>query len=78
MNSERKLIRLTNWDYSSEGTYFITICCKDRQSFLGRIDDNKMILSKIGLIASQYWTEIPKHFQHVKLDDFVVMPNHTG
>ena len=35
-----------------------------------------MILSEIGLIASKYWLEIPDHFHHVKLDEFVVMPNH--
>jgi putative transposase len=35
-----------------------------------------MILSEIGLIASQYWSEIPVHFPHVKLDEFIVMPNH--
>jgi putative transposase len=76
MNKERKHIRLIDWDYSSEGVYFITICCKDRQFFFGKIEDNKMILSEIGLIASKYWLEIPDHFPHVKLDEFIVMPNH--
>jgi putative transposase len=76
MNRDRKHIRLTDWDYSSEGIYFITICCQDRQSFFGKIKDNVMILFEIGLIASQYWLKIPDHFPHVKLDEFVVMPNH--
>ena len=76
MKKERKHIRLTDWNYSSEGVYFITICCHDRQSYFGRINNNKIILSEIGLIASQYWLEIPDHFLHVKLDEFVVMPNH--
>lgn len=35
-----------------------------------------MHLSHIGSIASQYWIEIPKHFPHVRLDEFVIMPNH--
>jgi REP element-mobilizing transposase RayT len=35
-----------------------------------------MQLSEIGSIASQYWMEIPKHFYHVKLDEFIIMPNH--
>jgi len=76
MNKERKHLRLTYWDYSSEGVYFITICCQNRHSFLGKIEDNEMILSEIGLIASKYWLEISNHFLHVKLDEFVVMPNH--
>ena len=73
---DRKDIRLTDWDYSSPGVYFITICCKNRHSFFGEIKDNGMILSEIGLITSKYWLEIPDHFPHVKLDEFVVMPNH--
>jgi len=35
-----------------------------------------MSLSSIGKIAEQYWREIPAHFPNVKLDKFVVMPNH--
>ena len=30
----------------------------------------------IGQIAIDYWTEIPKHYPFVELDEFVVMPNH--
>ena len=76
MNKHRKHIRLSDWDYSSSGIYFITICCHDRQPFFGRINNNGIIYSQIGLIASQYWQEIPKHFPHVKLDEFIVMPDH--
>jgi hypothetical protein len=39
-NSEihkRKSIRLKGYDYSQEGTYFITICCKDRKCMFGNI-----------------------------------------
>ncbi len=30
----------------------------------------------IGIIAYQYWQEIPKHYPFVETDEFVVMPNH--
>jgi REP element-mobilizing transposase RayT len=76
MNFERKKIRLDKWDYSSDGIYFITICCQNRELFFGSIDNHKVIFSKIGQIASQFWLEIPSHFLHVKIDDFVIMPNH--
>jgi putative transposase len=76
MNKNRKHIRLSDWDYSSPGIYFITICCSDRQPFFGRIINNRINHSEIGLIASQFWLEIPEHFTNVKLDEFVVMPNH--
>jgi putative transposase len=73
---DRKHLRLSGWDYSSNGVYFITICCDRKQPYFGRIDNNKVELSEIGSIASQFWSEIPDHFPHVKIDEFVIMPNH--
>lgn len=78
--SERFLIkstRLKNWDYSKSGYYFLTICTINRINYFGHINDGKMILSDIGEIANQCWRKIPNHFPHVKLDEFVVMPNHV-
>ena len=69
-------IRLKNWDYSSPGYYFVTICTKDREFYFGNIKNNKMILSDMGKIAQQYWLQIPAHFPHIMLDEFIIMPNH--
>ena len=35
-----------------------------------------MILSEIGEHTRNCWMKIPEHFPFVKLDEFVVMPNH--
>ena len=35
-----------------------------------------MRLSQEGIIAQQCWKQIPRHFENVELDEFVVMPNH--
>ena len=51
----------TWWDYSSSGTYFVTICTHDRSHSFGEIVNGKMNMSKIGEFAQQYWNEIPKH-----------------
>lgn len=32
--------------------------------------------NEIGKIAKKFWMEIPNHFSHVQLGNFVVMPNH--
>lgn len=69
--------RLQTHDYSSNGYYFLTICTKNRENYFGEIVNNKMQLSKIGKTAKKFWREIPKHFPFVKLDEFVVMPNHV-
>ena len=68
--------RLLNWNYATNGFYFITICTKNRQHFFGKIVDGEMILNETGNILQNYWLEIPVHFPFIKLGNFVVMPNH--
>ena len=68
--------RLRNWNYSTPGIYFITICTLNHGNFFGRIIDNKMVYSLRGQIALDCLTDIPKHFADVCLTAFVVMPNH--
>jgi REP element-mobilizing transposase RayT len=68
--------RLKNWDYSSQGLYFITICTQDRENYLGEIYSGKMCPSEIGEIAEKFWVEIEKQFDFIHLDEFVIMPNH--
>jgi len=68
--------RLQNWDYGWNAQYFITICTQNREYFFGDVINGKMVLSEIGKMAEKYWHEIPEHFPFVKLDAFVVMPNH--
>ncbi|MEP7233337.1 MAG: transposase [Ginsengibacter sp.] len=77
MNKDRKHIRLSNHDYSSDGEYFITICTSNRECFFGKIENDEMILNEIGLVANKYLIEIPNHFSHAQLDEFIVMPNHV-
>ena len=69
-------VRLKGWDYSSPGHYFITICTKNRECLFGNIVQNKIVLSDMGKIMERYWREIPDHFNGVKLDEYVIMPNH--
>jgi len=74
---ERKLTRLKGYDYSQSGYYFVTICTKDREEWFGKIEDAEMRLSNLGEIARDFWTEIPLHFQGIKIDALSVMPNHV-
>ncbi len=69
--------RLKEWDYSSEGHYFVTACVKNRDYVFGYVDDGKMILSGLGVIAEKCWNEIPCHFPFVILDEHVIMPDHV-
>ena len=73
----QKQYRLPKYDYSSLGQYFITICTGDRKYFFGDIINYKMRPSEIGKIVEKFYFEIPRHFENVKLDKWVVMPNHV-
>ena len=72
----RKSPRLASWDYGTEASYFITICCKNREHFFGEIIKNKMQLTPAGAIASVFWYEIKNHAKNIELGEFVIMPNH--
>lgn len=69
-------VRLQNWDYTWNASYFITICTKNREHYFGEIENNNMILSKQGMLANVIWYEIQHHANDIILDEFVVMPNH--
>ncbi len=75
---DRKSIRLKDYDYSSAGAYFVTICTKDRQCCFGNVNvkDENVELSMIGKIARDVWMKIPETFEDVAFDEFVLMPNH--
>ncbi len=78
---KRKPLRLSGWDYSDTGCYFITICTTDMRQILRRgahcaPEPNFPPLSEIGETVEWAIMEIPSHYQTVKVDKYVVMPNH--
>ena len=72
----RRSIRLKGYDYSSAGAYFVTLCSQNREYLFGQVVNREMELNDMGMIAKKCWNEIPSHFPHVRLDEFIVMPNH--
>ena len=78
------------WDYGWNAAYFVTICTAHREHYFGEIvndenivetghcpvSTNVMQLSEIGQLADKFWRSITDVFPFVKLDVFVVMPNH--
>jgi putative transposase len=67
---------LRGYDYARERAYFVTICTHERECVLGEIKNGAMKLSGAGEITTACWLEIPRHFQNVSLDEFVIMPDH--
>jgi REP element-mobilizing transposase RayT len=73
----RRSIRLKGYDYTQTGAYFVTVCAQDRVCLFGDVADGDMVLNPFGRVAVTYWQRIPRHFPHVQLDAWVVMPNHV-
>ena len=61
----RKNLRLKDYDYSSNGYYFITICARDRRVFR----DNQEIIRET-------LCSLPQKYKGVSLDYSVVMDDH--
>ena len=73
---KRKLNRLKDYDYSTCGYYYVTICIRDKVSVFGEIKNETMVLNHFGKIAGRRWREIPEHYENVGIDSYVIMPNH--
>ena len=80
---QRKPTRLKDYDYSSTGVYFITICSKDKKPIFSRVvgdgdlDVPKVILYRYGEIINNNITYMNKIYNHINIDNYVIMPNHV-
>ena len=69
--------RLKDYDYSQNGAYFVTICCKNHRCLLGDIVGRaahsapQMELSSYGEVVERYIKTIPGVVK------YVIMPNHV-
>ena len=69
---KRKRLRLKDFDYSTTGAYFITICTKDR----------KMLFSPVGAdsisarLIERTFLETIRRYSCAEAPVYVVMPNH--
>ena len=69
-------IRLKEYDYSRPGAYFVTICTENRKCYFGNIVNGKMMLNDCGDVVKEYCQATENHFQNIKFDSFIIMPNH--
>jgi len=73
---------LPNFDYSTPGAYFITVCTKNRKCILWNnvgasiARPHNIPLSAYGKIVNQAICNIPLHYPAVTVDNYTIMPNH--
>ena len=78
---KRKPNRLAEYDYSTPGAYFLTLCTEDKRCILGRVvgggalDAPYVRLTKAGEIARKYLLSAEK-IPGIQVEKFVIMPNH--
>ena len=68
--------RLSGYDYSQPGAYFITIVTYNRQCSFGNIIDGEMMLNEFGVLVQNEWLKTGIIRPNINIDAFVVMPNH--
>lgn len=77
----RKNNRLPNFDYSTNGIYFVTICTKDKEKIFWdrQINNNQYpnCLSEYGKLVYKSIEDISLHYSYIKVGSFAVMPNHV-
>ena len=81
---KRKELRLKQYDYSSQGAYFVTICIEGRKPILsdivrpvgvGALDDPQIRLTEIGKTVEKHLLSSEK-ISGVTIDQYVIMPDH--
>ena len=78
---KRKQIRLQNYDYSSRGAYFVTICTQNRRCILSDIRRGdpcgrpSLILTEYGKTVEQCLKQA-ENLYAVQIEPYVIMPNH--
>ena len=97
----RKHVRLNDYDYSDDGSYFVTFCTVGRRKILSVIEskaesdktsvgrfalgpphDGAFLrpqprLTEIGLIVQKYLESVSMTYDGVRVDKYVIMPNHV-
>ncbi len=78
---KRKPTRLKEYDYSTPGAYFITICTKDRKEILSQIVGQGLApaenrLTVYGNIAKEQIELLKIRYPGIKIEKYVIMPNH--
>ena len=81
---ERKHPRLDHFDYSRSGAYFVTICTQNRRCVLSRIvgrglapaEKSGIEYTRFGEIAKKQLLLLEERYSTLKLDRYVIMPNH--
>lgn len=69
-------LRMDGRDYSRPGWFFITLGADYHRQLFGRVEGVEMRPNALGQLIEQCWADIPRHYSHIELGEWQVMPNH--
>ncbi|MFW6414275.1 MAG: transposase [Verrucomicrobiota bacterium] len=69
-------LRIDGRDYSRPGWYFVTLGADYHKHLFGTVQGCEMRPNALGRLVEQCWGEIPRHYSHIKLGVWQLMPNH--
>ena len=72
----RRSIRLAQPIYVG-GSFFVTICTRDRARILGSVMQGMVALSPVGCLVREEWLRTPVIRLGVTLGEWVIMPDHV-
>lgn len=67
----RQSFRLSGYNYTKNGIYFITLCEMYKRDRFGNIDKGKMIKSEIGKIIEEKWLWLQERYSYNKSDQIL-------
>ncbi|MFA5832733.1 MAG: transposase [Bacteroidota bacterium] len=73
---QRKQYRLPHYNYASSGLYFVTICSYNRENIFSEVKQGNIHLLTVGEYILECLTNLPEKLSYVRIDEFVIMPNH--
>ena len=77
MSGSRRSQRWRGFWYGATRLYYVTLVIQDRRCLLGEVQGTHVALSPAGSLVRATWMGIARRFPRVRLDEFVVMPNHV-
>jgi putative transposase len=72
----RHSIRMKGYDYSLPGAYFVILISFHTEYLFGEVKNGELLQSDIRGLIKDCWMGLPIFFEHIRLDEQVLMPNH--
>ena len=67
---------MRGYDYARPGSYFVTVCTHRRELLFGEVIAGQVHRNALGDIVHAEWYATQRVRPEMRLDAFVVMPNH--